>query len=224
MLTSQELHVVAQRFQNDTARVVLKMKKAQRTLLRVQRDVQQISRRAHRPQESKKNDRKRSLDEDRTAEGVVPPPKRICSQGETSSVNSAESNEVVSLRRGPEADKDIAPSITDVIMLDAASCGVYTDVEEKPMTVELDPLFERPVWENGLPYHSFGEVTYMLPCGGDDWLYKEDLLHHVILLLLRKNLLLGSTPKPSDRILDIGTGTGIWALEGKKLCSCDIVV
>ena len=40
-----------------------------------------------------------------------------------------------------------------------------------------------------------------------------DLAHHLYLLLLGGNLHLAPIPKDLQRVLDLGTGIGIWAID-----------
>lgn len=40
-----------------------------------------------------------------------------------------------------------------------------------------------------------------------------DLVHHIYSLLLDGKLFLAPIGSPSGRILDLGTGTGIWAID-----------
>lgn len=68
-------------------------------------------------------------------------------------------------------------------------------------------------YENGRRYHSYREGMYVLP---NDELEqdRQDLLHHVRNLVLRGRLF--QSPLETNniqRILDIGTGTGIWAID-----------
>ena len=69
--------------------------------------------------------------------------------------------------------------------------------------------------ENGRTYHSYKEGKYLFPndAGENDRL---DLQHHVFSLTFDGKLFLSPvTSKPGGikRVLDVGTGTGIWAID-----------
>ncbi|KAB8236661.1 class I SAM-dependent methyltransferase [Aspergillus alliaceus] len=67
------------------------------------------------------------------------------------------------------------------------------------------------VYENGRTYHSYRPGAYILP---NDEREQErlDLLHHVFRLCLDGRLCRTELTNP-QKILDVGTGTGIWAIE-----------
>lgn len=68
-------------------------------------------------------------------------------------------------------------------------------------------------YENGRSYHSYQEGKYVLP---NDEQEKErlDFMHHLYLIWLDGELLLAPVRgEELHRVLDVGTGTGIWAME-----------
>ncbi|KAI5842339.1 S-adenosyl-L-methionine-dependent methyltransferase, partial [Tricharina praecox] len=81
------------------------------------------------------------------------------------------------------------------------------------------------IYENGRRYHRYQEGKYMLP--NDESLtvsIRLDLYHHLQLLSLRGELFVADIPKKSQRILDCGTGTGIWALDaGEVFPSAEVI-
>ncbi|KAL1962611.1 hypothetical protein VTN77DRAFT_9325 [Rasamsonia byssochlamydoides] len=67
-------------------------------------------------------------------------------------------------------------------------------------------------YENGRRYHAFREGAYPLP-NDDIEQSRLDLIHHVFLLLLQGNLFCAPVTSHPQHVLDIGTGTGIWAID-----------
>ena len=67
-------------------------------------------------------------------------------------------------------------------------------------------------YENGRRYHAFGEEgAYALP-NDENEQDRLDLYHHIWSMLLGGELYTAPLEKP-QAILDIGTGTGIWAID-----------
>lgn len=66
-------------------------------------------------------------------------------------------------------------------------------------------------YENGRRYHSYREGKYVIP---NDETEQErlDIIHHIYLMLLNGNITNVPLENP-HRILDVGTGTGIWAID-----------
>lgn len=67
-------------------------------------------------------------------------------------------------------------------------------------------------YENGRRYHSYREGHYVLP-NDDQEQDRQDLLHHVRNLALSGALFRAPLSPNVQRVLDIGTGTGIWAID-----------
>ncbi|KAL7268854.1 hypothetical protein RUND412_008505 [Rhizina undulata] len=70
------------------------------------------------------------------------------------------------------------------------------------------------VYENGRRYHGYKEGKYVWP-NDETEQDRMDLHHHCCLLALRGELFACPLGKesPPQRILDLGTGTGIWAMD-----------
>lgn len=66
-------------------------------------------------------------------------------------------------------------------------------------------------YENGRRYHAFRSGQYFLP-NDEAEQDRLDLTHHILSLLLGGDLFKAPITEPK-RILDIGTGTGIWAID-----------
>jgi SAM-dependent methyltransferase len=67
-------------------------------------------------------------------------------------------------------------------------------------------------YENGRRYHSYRQGEYVLP-NDEQEQDRQDLLHHVRNLTLKGALYHCPLPTHPQRVLDIGTGTGIWAID-----------
>ncbi|KAL1995838.1 hypothetical protein VTN49DRAFT_704 [Thermomyces lanuginosus] len=66
-------------------------------------------------------------------------------------------------------------------------------------------------YENGRRYHKFRDGSYLLP-NDDTENERLDMVHEMFLELLHKKLYLAPIKKP-QRVIDLGTGTGIWAVD-----------
>ncbi|KIW72089.1 hypothetical protein PV04_00310 [Phialophora macrospora] len=67
-------------------------------------------------------------------------------------------------------------------------------------------------YENGRRYHSYRAGAYHLP-NDEQEQDRLDLLHHICKMLLGGELFTAPLPSDPHRILDVGTGTGIWAVD-----------
>lgn len=68
------------------------------------------------------------------------------------------------------------------------------------------------VYENGRRYHAFRQGEYLLP---NDEIEQDrlDLQHHIWRMTLNGNLFRAPIVTKPQRVLDMGTGTGIWAID-----------
>lgn len=80
--------------------------------------------------------------------------------------------------------------------------------------------------ENGRRYHAFRDGKYLMP-NDDIEQDRLDLNHHTLSLVMHGKLALAPVHNPS-RVLDAGTGTGIWAIDfadqcpGAHVVGCDL--
>jgi len=76
--------------------------------------------------------------------------------------------------------------------------------------------------ENGRRYHAYKEGAYILP-NDEKESDRLDITHKMIEVSKGNKLYLAPLSNPT-RILDIGTGTGIWAMEmGEQFPNCDVL-
>lgn len=66
-------------------------------------------------------------------------------------------------------------------------------------------------YANGRRYHAYKRGAYLLP-NDEEEQDRLDLLHHVFLLILNGRLFVSPISSP-QRVLDVGTGTGLWAMD-----------
>ncbi|BCS27064.1 class I SAM-dependent methyltransferase [Aspergillus puulaauensis] len=67
-------------------------------------------------------------------------------------------------------------------------------------------------WQYGRRYHSYKEGSYKFP-NDEREQDRLDMIHHIIKLVLNDRLFLAPIENGPIRVLDIGTGTGLWAIE-----------
>ncbi|KAH7216104.1 S-adenosyl-L-methionine-dependent methyltransferase [Fusarium oxysporum] len=67
-------------------------------------------------------------------------------------------------------------------------------------------------WENGRRYHAYQDGSYWAP-NDDRQQEAEDLMHEVYRIILGNSLYEAPIGDSPQKVLDIGCGTGIWAIE-----------
>ncbi|RDW92627.1 S-adenosyl-L-methionine-dependent methyltransferase-13 [Coleophoma crateriformis] len=80
------------------------------------------------------------------------------------------------------------------------------------LTETLNSKIAKGVYEYGRTYAAYGSEEYGLPIDEAE-LDRIDMSHAKYKMLLEKQLCLAPIPDHPQRILDLGTGTGIWALD-----------
>ena len=80
-------------------------------------------------------------------------------------------------------------------------------------TTSVSSSVRNHVFENNRRYHKFQEGRYLIP-NDDEEQEREDMKHALVLHLCGGRLHLAPLNNP-QRVLDIGTGTGIWAIDSK---------
>jgi len=79
------------------------------------------------------------------------------------------------------------------------------------ITTSLRSSIRNYVYENGRRYHAYREGEYVLP-NDEAEQDRLELTHHIYQLLLGGRLCLAPVKK-LRRVLDLGTGTGLWAMD-----------
>lgn len=91
---------------------------------------------------------------------------------------------------------------------DQVSDGETADIDDyASLTSEAGEY----VFENGRRYHGYKAGRYMVP-NDEHEMDREDMKHHIAMLTTQGRLHLAPVNPNPENILDIGTGTGIWAI------------
>ncbi|PYH88938.1 S-adenosyl-L-methionine-dependent methyltransferase [Aspergillus ellipticus CBS 707.79] len=87
-----------------------------------------------------------------------------------------------------------------------------SDIDALSFTTSLASSITDYVYENGRRYHRYRAGEYLFP-NDETEQTRLDMLHHIFRLMLGGNLHLAPLVAAPQRVLDIGTGTGIWAMD-----------
>lgn len=87
-----------------------------------------------------------------------------------------------------------------------------TDTDTASSTQSLSSSVLNYQYENGRRYHAFREGAYILP-NDEREQDRLDLHHHICRIAIGGALFRAPIDPGNARILDLGTGTGIWAIE-----------
>ncbi|KAH6885407.1 S-adenosyl-L-methionine-dependent methyltransferase [Thelonectria olida] len=93
---------------------------------------------------------------------------------------------------------------------DEASLSNYSEASDSHLS-SLKSSIMNYRW-NGRRYHAFREGAYLVP-NDDEEQERMDLGHHIYSLALKGKLYLAPVGDKIQRVLDLGTGTGIWAID-----------
>lgn len=88
----------------------------------------------------------------------------------------------------------------------------YDESTTTSYVTSIASSIRRGIEENGRTYPTFGKNMYALPVD-DEEQDRNDLQHCKILLILDGKLHLAPITQTPHRILDLGTGSGIWAID-----------
>ncbi|KIW00641.1 uncharacterized protein PV09_07834 [Verruconis gallopava] len=96
------------------------------------------------------------------------------------------------------------------IRSEAEDSALGDDVPES--TASLRSSLYQGVQENGRFYHKYKEGKYVLPSDEKEW-DRLDLQHHLFLMTTDMKLALAPIVGDPAHVIDLGTGTGIWAID-----------
>lgn len=107
-------------------------------------------------------------------------------------------------------------SIGDVQVDDSETAQSETDSffgdEDSAASSSLKSVALKYEWRHGRRYHGYSSGKYSFP-NDDSEQDRLNMIHHVFCRLLKDRLFLAPIDPDGLRILDIGTGTGIWPVE-----------
>ncbi|KAK1993101.1 methyltransferase domain-containing protein [Colletotrichum falcatum] len=131
-----------------------------------------------------------------------------------SAADAPQAPAVVETEPALDFDNDSATTSTDEADDSESDLDSSLGVDVQPSTVSLRSTVLRYREENGRTYHAYKDGAYLLP-NDDLELDRLDLQHNLFLLTLGNKLYLAPLDRenPPQRVLDIGTGTGIWAID-----------
>jgi hypothetical protein len=88
----------------------------------------------------------------------------------------------------------------------------YETATESTASTSLASSAREFIYENGRRYHSYRKGTYQFP-NDDREQDREDLKHAMYLKLFNKTLHFAPINTEGANVIDLGTGTGIWAID-----------
>ncbi|KAF7121782.1 hypothetical protein CNMCM5793_009335 [Aspergillus hiratsukae] len=111
----------------------------------------------------------------------------------------------------PQPQQQQSPSVIEPDSFSDADSTYPGSLGDASYTTSITSSALNYTYENGRRYHSFHEGEYVLP-NDEQEQDRLDLSHHIYRILLKGELHAAPIKTPR-RVLDIGTGTGIWAID-----------
>ncbi|KAK2747804.1 hypothetical protein FQN57_001834 [Myotisia sp. PD_48] len=113
-------------------------------------------------------------------------------------------------RFSPPEDPDLNVHDSPLAVDDEATSDYEEDFGSDTTSIKSEIYSYR--FENGRRYHAYKEGAYWGP--NDEQQNEQlDIAHHMFSLLLKGKLLSAPIAQDIQRVLDLGTGTGIWAID-----------
>lgn len=88
----------------------------------------------------------------------------------------------------------------------------YETTTDSAASTSLASSAREFIYENGRRYHSYRKGSYLFP-NDDREQDREDLKHAMYLKLFNSNLHFAPISTEGANVIDLGTGTGIWAID-----------
>lgn len=128
---------------------------------------------------------------------------------------STSEQQAISTEALQEAEDSIAADSDEVntVVGDVSDAG-YESESVASSSTSVESSVRDYMFENGRRYHRFREGTYNFP-NDDVEQEREDMKHAMVKLLCNQKLHFAPLSAHPQQVLDIGTGTGSWAIESK---------
>ncbi|KAH8429231.1 uncharacterized protein LDX57_006898 [Aspergillus melleus] len=114
----------------------------------------------------------------------------------------------IGLSEGPDSGVEVEDD--DLLYDDAGSS--FVNSSGLSSTTSIASSIRNYQYENGRRYHAFKEGLYTMP-NDEQEQSRLELHHHIHRLKLGGHLYRSPIPQNISTILDLGTGTGVWAIE-----------
>ncbi|CRG82966.1 hypothetical protein PISL3812_00313 [Talaromyces islandicus] len=112
---------------------------------------------------------------------------------------------------GSSSSSSAMPTSNDILQVDSECSDLSDTTSSIDDRTTLVSSIKDYKYENGRRYHSFRDGEYLLP-NDDREQDRLDLSHHIFTLILNGDLFRAPIDNPQS-VLDIGTGTGLWAID-----------
>lgn len=113
----------------------------------------------------------------------------------------------------PSGDGDFGNGADEQLEADSHhSDSAYGESTTSSYLTSIASDVRKGLIENGRRYHSYGNGEYALP-SDDQELERLDMQHAMMTMLMGNNLFWAPINTHPFKVLDIGTGTGIWAMD-----------
>ncbi|GAP88397.1 putative methyltransferase domain-containing protein [Rosellinia necatrix] len=94
----------------------------------------------------------------------------------------------------------------------ASTHGSTSDWITERTGMSLNTGADRHPWEGGRRYHTYREGRYSLP-NDEIEQQREELMHILVMDILDQQLYLAPMAEPPQKVMDLATGIGLWAIE-----------